>query len=297
MIIKEATYRKKEIEELEKLLKREDLTKRQIFLIERELYRIRKGIKGEKDAAYFINFYFKDSKNWFVLHDLRLEYKGRVAQIDHLLINRLFHIYILETKNMGQKIEITETGEFIIHYKKSRFGIPSPIEQNLRHQALLKEIIENEKLLPVSFGIRIKPRYFSYVLVHPNTIIKRPQKDKFDTSSIIKADQIYNITQKNAENLGIILDIVKLSSEETVKTFARKLLRFHRKSEVNWYKYFNIKEKITDYKPPRQYFCAKCKATISEKEALYCWDRKKIFGGKAYCYKCQQIIRKGKSQV
>lgn len=294
MIIKEATHREKDIEELKNLLKRKDLTKKQVFLIERELYKLKKGIKGEKDAAYFINFYFKDSENWFVLHDLRLEYKGRVAQIDHLLINRFFHIYILETKNMGQKIEITETGEFTIHYRKNRFGIPSPIEQNLRHQALLKEIVEKEKLLPINFGLRIKPKFFSYILVHPNTIIKRPPKDKFDTNSVIKADQIYNVTQQNAENLGIFLDIIKLSSgKETVKNFARKLLWFHKKREINWHQYFNIKEKVANYKPKhKQYFCAKCKVNISEKEAFYCWDKKEIFGGKAYCYKCQKTIKK-----
>ncbi|NTV47823.1 MAG: NERD domain-containing protein, partial [Chlorobiales bacterium] len=41
----------------------------------------------------------KNSKNWAVIHDLRLEHENQVAQIDHLMINRSFDFYVLESKN------------------------------------------------------------------------------------------------------------------------------------------------------------------------------------------------------
>ena len=50
--------------------------------MEREMKTIRAGVSGEKDSAYYIDFYFRNSKNWAVIHDLRLEHRGQVVQID-----------------------------------------------------------------------------------------------------------------------------------------------------------------------------------------------------------------------
>ena len=46
-------------------------------------------MKGEQEAAYHIDFHLKDSQNWAVIHDLRVEWNGRGAQMDHLHIDRL----------------------------------------------------------------------------------------------------------------------------------------------------------------------------------------------------------------
>jgi hypothetical protein len=134
MIIKRMDSKREEIRELKILLKGK-LSSYQRFLIERELKAIRGGVSGERDSAYYIDFYFGDSRNWAVIDDLRLEHKGKVAQIDHLLINRFFDIYVLESKNYSYKLEITPEGEFQAYYSKEYIGIPSPIEQNKRHLA------------------------------------------------------------------------------------------------------------------------------------------------------------------
>jgi len=83
MIIKKMDSRQEEIAELTALLK-DKLIPYQRFLIERELKAIRSGVSGEKEAAYYIDFYFKNSRNWAVIHDLRLEHESQVAQMDHL---------------------------------------------------------------------------------------------------------------------------------------------------------------------------------------------------------------------
>jgi hypothetical protein len=77
MIIKKMDSRREEIAELKVLLKGR-LIPYQRFLIERELKAIRSGVSGEKDSAYHIDFYFGDSRNWAVIHDLRLDHKGKV---------------------------------------------------------------------------------------------------------------------------------------------------------------------------------------------------------------------------
>ena len=106
MIIKKMDSKQEEITELTALLKGR-LTSNERFVIERELKTIKSGVSGEKGSAYYIDFYFENSKNWAVIHDLRLEHRGKVARVDHLLINRFFDMYVLESKNYSHRLKIT----------------------------------------------------------------------------------------------------------------------------------------------------------------------------------------------
>ena len=65
-------------------------------------------------------------KNRIVIHDLRLELNGRVAQIDHLVLNRLLEVYVLETKHFTEGVSINDQGEFSIWFGGKPRGIPSP---------------------------------------------------------------------------------------------------------------------------------------------------------------------------
>ena len=78
MIIKEADDKKSQIAILEALGARRDAIPDVRKRIEQEIRNIRSGIKGEEEAAYEINFHFGASKNYAVIHDLRIEVEQRV---------------------------------------------------------------------------------------------------------------------------------------------------------------------------------------------------------------------------
>lgn len=99
-----------------------------------ESLRFRRGIQGERDAAYYLDNYLADTRDYAVLHDLRLELGGETAQIDRLFISRTYSFYMLETKNFSGNLKINEQREFSVGYQGEReFGVPSPLEQNHRH--------------------------------------------------------------------------------------------------------------------------------------------------------------------
>ena len=77
MIIKKMDSKQAEIAELTALLKGKLIPYKR-FLIERELRAITSGVSGEKDSAYYIDFYFGDSTNWAVIHNRRLKHKGKI---------------------------------------------------------------------------------------------------------------------------------------------------------------------------------------------------------------------------
>ncbi len=286
MLIKKADSRAKDLKILQNFLRYYRLTPQQRKLIEKEIRILKLGWLGEKESAYYIDFYYKDSKNWVVIHDLRLEFGGNVAQIDHILINRLFEIYVLESKNFkASKIKISEKGEFSVKYGRKWIGIPSPIEQNERHINLLSKVIKAKDLPPKRLGMSFKPYFWNYVLVSPKTIIERP-KSKFE--NVIKADMLTKTIEENAEKLKLsdFAKMFNLCTLDTIIEFAKKLVALHKPKQIDWAKKFKISP------AQKKHFCQRCKKEISEKEAKYCLKNRHLFLGNVFCFSCQKLARR-----
>ncbi len=244
MIIKKRDSKEADIKELTSLLSL-PLPENKKFLVERELRTMKAGNKGEQDSAYFIDFHFASSENWAVIHDLRLVHKDRVAQIDHVLINRFFDIYLLETKNFSYGVKITETGEFLANYNNKYFAIESPIEQNERHRIVLEKVIEQYDVMPKRLGLKIIPTFRPYVMVAPKSRVIRPSKEKFETGMVIKADTLRTAIDKETDNLGalsVLTTASKLSSFETVVEVTKRLASLHKPSKMDYRKRFGIED-------------------------------------------------------
>ena len=228
MLIKSADDKSQQLAELERQANGNGPTAK---YAKADFYKLKNGIKGEKDAAYLIDFEYGDaSKNWCVIHDLRLESAGRVAQIDHLLINRSLDFYVLESKHFNDGIRIKETGEFEVwnNYKKSYKGMASPIEQNERHIKVLKDAVAGIDL-PVRLGLRIEPAFYSLVLVSASARIIRPKK--FDSSRVIKADQLKKTISRDIEESSLfstIASAAKTVASETIELVAKNLANLHK---------------------------------------------------------------------
>ena len=199
-----------------------------------ELRNRKAGLRAERESAYLIDHDFAESRNWAVIHDLRLEHGQRVAQIDHVLINRWLQVYVLETKGFHDGVKINEEGEFLRwnNFAKRYEGMPSPLEQNERHINVLRDVLETIEL-PTRLGVRIPPEFMSFVLVSPNAQIKRPEK--FDTSRVIKADQLKKSIWRDIDSenplVGLLKTAAKIVAPETVEHVARELAKKHRPLE------------------------------------------------------------------
>jgi hypothetical protein len=79
---------------------------------------------------------------------------------------------------------------------------------------------------------------------------------------------------------------------------AERLAKAHKPIKMDYRKRFGIEdmppgksEAVPQDKTEtrKSYYCSKCKKTITIKVATFCWDQnnKKRFGGKAYCFDCQ----------
>ena len=238
MLIKSKDGRLEDIQELNRLLSL-NITAKQRFLIERELKCLVSGERNEQNSAYYLDFSYKDSLNWALIHDLRIEHRGRVAQIDHLLINRFLDVYVLESKNYYYGIKITEEGEFLVWSGKGYQAIESPFEQNQRHIQALQSSVEDRNLGPKRLGFAIPIIYRNVVLVSPTSKVLKPKAATFDLSTVIKADAFVSVVDKAMEKKSIV-EAPKIVSSDTLRDFSEKVVRLHRPGSFDYAAKFGI---------------------------------------------------------
>lgn len=244
MLIKQASDRTRDVEALQALLTHPRATENVRSRIEQEIRNIRAGAKGESEAAYEIDFHHKASRNWAVIHDLRLEHQGRVAQIDHLIVHRTLDIWVCESKHFAEGVAINEHGEFAGFYGGRPFGVPSPIEQNRKHIAVLQAMLGSSIVnLPTRLGIPLRPTYRSVVLVSKAARISRPKAKVEGLESIIKTDQLRALIEKSIDGESVastLLSISKIVSPETLEEFCKQVARLHRPISFNWAAKFGL---------------------------------------------------------
>lgn len=322
MRIKKADDKSKRLTLLESLLSDKRVSAEGQKWLKDQLWALRAGIQGEKDAAHYLDAYFHaGSQNTVLLHDLRIEVDDQVAQIDHLLVNRFFEFILIESKNFSGNLIINERSEFSVEYSHKKVGIPSPFEQSKRHALVLDAL---RKKLGIEGRLGASPTFTHVVLVHPQTTITRPDNWK-PPGHLMKADAFATwYQQEHTEEAGLftmVKEMANVRSRETVREWGKVLVQAHRPADL-----FHIPEfarpkstpaanlappsakaptpranqeaaaisqkpvpPVPDTTAPSQearegrYFCANCKKTITQAAFSFCMSNKARFGGRAYC--------------
>jgi len=297
MLIKSADDQGKRIALLGTLRESARLDAYQRKWLDDELWALRLGRSGERNAAYYLDHSYKDSANLALIHDLRLEMDGEVAQIDHLIISRGFVFYLLETKNFSGNLSISERGEFTVHYASGSKGIPSPLEQGKRHEKILVKWLER---LGIVGRINSKPQFVHVVLIDPKGTIRRPEPSKFNTDNVVKADQFDAWRQRHVEKdtsvLQTLVSVANLRASDTVREWAEKIVRQHRPADPLWLPDFMkpgapLAVPVVAESGPLPYnnapTCAKCGSALSQAEVNFCRNHAHRFGSGIYCRRHQ----------
>ncbi len=286
MIIKEADNKNEDIEILKNLLARSEANEVTKQKIEQKIKFIQSGIKGEHEAAYEINFHYGAHTDWVVIHDLRIEHEGRVAQIDHILLNRYLDIWVCESKRFSEGVAINDYGEFSMFINGKPRGFPSPFQQNRKHIDVLNAMFDAKVVtLPTRFGFAIRPVIKGLVLVSKNARVTRPSTRVNGIDDLVKVDQI----QTRITNRKRILSVRKRISLDTLEKFALRLTDQHIPQQINWHAKFGL-----TYTPAHRNLslsCYSCGALVTENVSKFCHTNNARFSGNVYCIRCQSNLR------
>jgi len=270
---------KKQLEQLKKIYETSQVNIRS--KIEQDIKMLTYGIIGEDKVAF-------ELKNSYlpiiVLHDLRIEHEGLSSQIDYLVITQKFNL-IIECKNLLGHIEVTSNGDFIrtndYNGKSKKEGIYSPITQNQRHLALIKQVRLSRKN---NFIIKtLVDKFFDQfhksvvVLANPKTVIDMAGAKQEVTSQIIRCDQL----------IGYIKKLIKESknepsTEKEMYELADFYLSIHKPNTLDYTKKYIVAEteqKESQYKTNE----SELENTPLYKELKqYRYETSKVEGLKAY---------------
>jgi hypothetical protein len=306
--IKAADDRSGDVAALERLLDRPDVPAATRKRIEAELRQIQAGALGEKDAAYEIEFWFGRSKNWATIHDLRIEVDGLVAQIDHILINRLAEVWVCESKHFAEGVSVNNHGEWSRWRRGRSVGMPSPIEQNRKHIRLLEQAFDEGLVpLPRRLGlVSLKPSFRSLVLVSNNARIGRPKRTVDGLDEVIKADQLKTWLFDEFDRTPP-WKVAGLIGTQGLEKLARDLVQLHRAASFDWAARFGLPpeplraarapgvpaaaaQSTPEKKRGSGHRWARCGEGVSFAVVRFCWNNKPRFGGSVYCMTCQSAF-------
>jgi hypothetical protein len=315
MQIKAADNRHGQVAELTALLARRDLPRSTRELIEREIRAITAGQRGEADAAYHIEFYARYNPDMMTLHDLRLQCNGRVAQIDHLIVTRSFEFWVCESKRFGDEVVINEHGEWGAHYGAKTIGIPSPIEQNRRHIAVLQDVFASRLVALVT---EPDPIFRNLVLVSDRVLIRRPTGAAATRiaglEGVIKVDQLKSKIDAATAGRRGAAHAARLVPRETIERVGRQLAALHSPARVKWASKFGLADHAhaeSSAAGPRLAGarlgvvrlgapalseqgvgtpCERCGYLASPGVVEYCRDNIALFRGQLLCMFCQDDL-------
>lgn len=189
VVLKESSSAQEQLQQLEyyQIL----APKSVIPLIERDKALIKYGINGEEAIMYEL----KNSHiPMYILHDLFFEYNGLKAQIDYLIVTRKL-IIVLESKNLYGNISVDSCGNFVRKTGSGRSfsqeGIYSPITQNERHLALIKDMRKAslDFISKIAFENNFNKNYKTLVVMaNPKTVIDYRYAPRDIKEQIVKVD-------------------------------------------------------------------------------------------------------------
>jgi hypothetical protein len=310
VVIKEKCSLDSGCRRLEELLVEDALTARQRHLIRDEISNLRAGERGEREAAYFIDFELRDSKNYAVLHDLRIEHEGRVAQIDHLIIGRMANAILIESKNISTALRTNGRGEFEVKTRFGWKGMASPVEQNKRHVAVLREFLKASEIVPKRIGFQLMPEFYHWVLVPADCTFAK----SCARTDIVKMDMFRARFEEwiNRKDPNEVIKMAKVISPETLRDFATRLASYHAPINVDYRRKFGIaspasvsrrrtiipsgskpiEDASTSPNTQEGEICARCSEPVARRVAQFCLDNGGKFHGEVLCRACQRLAAK-----
>lgn len=150
------------------------------------------GNAQEKTVAFYLRRAFKDDENVLVFNDFKFSYNDETAQIDHFIIYKQGFI-LIESKSIKGSVRVNSQGEWSRSFKGVWQGIPSPINQVLLQEDLLRSLLHfnRENILgkvlgmQQNFGGRCWDRFCA---VSSDAIIERESIPKDISSKIVKSE-------------------------------------------------------------------------------------------------------------
>ena len=211
-----------------------------------ELYIVKKGLEGENEIKYQLS---KSNLGLYVLRDINIECDGLKAQIDYVVLTKMY-CYFIECKNLVGNITVNEKGDFIREYningKKIKKGMYSPLRQVEAQRDVYKKIwnirLSSNKVINFIKRALAENNYTNthrvlVVAANNETILNTKYAPKDIKDKVIRADTLVRNIQQDLDKSDKTIWYSKKEIEEWANTF----LNINVDKNINYYEYYKEK--------------------------------------------------------
>jgi hypothetical protein len=316
-VLKNADDKQPVLEVLAALLERPDVDGRTRKRIQDEIWTTRAGMQGEREAAYEIDFHYGSRESHAIIHDLRIEFSGRVAQIDHLLINRVLDVWVCETKSFSQGVKVDEFGEWYRYGGRFARGIASPVKQVERHIEVLRDVFDKGTVQLPRRVVTLKPSLIPVVLISNSARIDRPRTKRARAAvegleKVIKVEQLVSAIDHSIDARNPLRLMGKVVAPATVQALGRQLVELHRPAGTDWVAAkFGLSLMTPEDRvavpplvpapsstvvdapaSPKDKMCISCGKRVTGKVEAFLREHPDEFAGRMLCFECQRDTRR-----
>ena len=242
VFVKKTSNLERKYEALERLVKEYPNNDK----LKEELFIVKKGLDGEKQIEYQLK---KANLGLYVLHDINLKYEDMTAQIDYIVVTKLY-IYFIECKNLIGNITVDDKGDFIREYtyddKTVNKGMYSPLRQVEAQRDVYKKIwnnsLSNNKVLNKLKRMLAEKNFKKYhrvlvVAANNETILNTKSAPDDIKDKVIKVDSLVRKLEQELEKTDKDL----WESEKEIKGCANFFLKINKEDKTDYYVYYKDK--------------------------------------------------------
>lgn len=177
--------------------------------------RVIAGDASEKQMAFYLKRAFSSAPDLYVLNDIRIEFHGEAAQMDHVVVSR-WGIFIIESKSVSGSVRINAHGEWVRELKGNKQGMASPVRQAEMQSSILKAYLQHHKerlrntMLGLQKGFAFCPINI-YVAISDSGVIHR----QIDLPEVMKADVVVSAIQSWLSKRTSLKSILSLGKDST----------------------------------------------------------------------------------
>lgn len=292
MLIKAADDKQPLIAAMERLLGLPGIEPTMRARIDHEIRAVQAGSRAARDAAAEIELHFGHSRDYTTIHDLRIDSDGLVAQIDHLVINRLLQVWVCASKTYHGDVWIDDHGAWTTRVNGRRVGLPSPIEQNRRHVQVLRRLFEVDLCPPPRrLGARLTPVLRPLVVISSLGRLTRPAGRVDGLETVIKADKLRRAIEAQLDDR--LRGVLRVISQAELERFASDLAALHRPPPTDLEARFGLSQRAKPVASVArsalrrsQASCEHCRRALTKQEVWFCRLNRRFSGG-LYCADCQ----------
>lgn len=292
MLFKSADDKTHDVTVLEGLLRHPQATGEARQAIAHTLHCLQAEIRAQELAAAALNARYGSSLDWVLLHDVRLNHVGRMAQLHHVLIHRCLDMWVCDSNHFADGLAMDEFGACSGFFAQEPYGVPSPLEHAHKQSLVAQALMEEWPFRPRRWRVALPFAVHHVVLLADEAPFYHPAPNEVG-QTVLRLSAFHQAAQQSERRPR--WPRWRQVTRDTLYQLAMYMLDQHCPQGIDWATRFNLSqdglvEAFPESTTPTD--CAQCGVPVDAVVLIHCRAYPRRFLNQVLCPSCQRHHRR-----